>query len=85
MYLARLCPRLTRVNHEQVEVLAVRRVHTLAKRGLLRQNREAAGLSQSDVARFLGVAPSSVSRWEAAAMHIRGTHAVKLLELTDEP
>ena len=34
---------------------------------LLRTSRKAAGLSQEDAARVLGVQPSTVSRWERCA------------------
>jgi DNA-binding transcriptional regulator YiaG len=68
----------------QNEALALRRIHRLVKTDRLREAREAAGLSQSDVARAIGVAPSNVSRWEARKTRPRGSHAVTLLELIDE-
>lgn len=71
------------MNGAQNEALALRRVHRLVKTDRLREIREAAGLSQSDVARSLGVAPSSVSRWESDDTRPRGPHAVALLELID--
>jgi DNA-binding transcriptional regulator YiaG len=65
------------------EAMALRRVKRLVNNDRLRDLREAAGLSQSDVARFIGVAPSNVSRWEAGLARPRGRHAVALLELLD--
>lgn len=65
------------------EAIALRRVKRLVNNDRLRDLREAAGLSQSDVARFMGVAPSNVSRWEAGLARPRGRHAVALLELLD--
>jgi DNA-binding transcriptional regulator YiaG len=65
------------------EATALQRVHRLVKTDRLRQLREDAGLSQSDVARHLGVAASNVSRWEAGESRPRPAHAVALLELLD--
>lgn len=62
---------------------AKRRVAWLARKGLLAQRREEAGLSQSDVARFMGIAPSNVSRWESQRARPRGDRALELLELLD--
>jgi DNA-binding transcriptional regulator YiaG len=69
-----------RMTHAEV-IRAKRRVHRMARSGLLAERREDNGWSQSDVARALGVNPSQVSRWEAAKQGIRGEHAVALLDL----
>lgn len=68
----------------QVEVLAKRRVSRLAKLDRLRELREENGLSQSDVARYLGCTPSCVSRWESLQRTPKGSHAVGLLSLLGE-
>jgi transcriptional regulator with XRE-family HTH domain len=64
-------------------VIALKRIHRLARTGRLRELREAVGLTQSDVARALGVRPPSVSRWESAHARPRPEHAVALLELLE--
>jgi DNA-binding transcriptional regulator YiaG len=66
------------------DALALKRVHNLARRGKLAELREGTGLSQSDVARALGVHQSSVARWESAESRPRPDHAVALLELLDD-
>jgi transcriptional regulator with XRE-family HTH domain len=62
-------------------VPAKRRVIRLAKDGRLTELRQASGLSQSDVARGLGVSPSAVSRWEAGKSRPKAAHALALLTL----
>jgi DNA-binding transcriptional regulator YiaG len=68
---------------EVSEARALARVHRLVKADRLRTLREDAGLSQSDVARALGVNPSNVSRWESGESRPRGRHAVALLQVLD--
>jgi len=65
------------------EALALRRFHRLQRTGRLVELREADGLTQADVARWVGVDPSQVSRWESGSFRPRPRHAVKLLELLD--
>ena len=65
------------------EVLARGRVHRLVEADRLRELREQRGLGQSDVARYLDVAASNVSRWEAGHTRPTGAHAVALLKLLD--
>jgi DNA-binding transcriptional regulator YiaG len=65
------------------EAPALKRVRQLAKTDRLRELREEVGLSQSDVARHLGVDASRVSRWEAGLARPRPAHAVALLELLE--
>lgn len=65
------------------EVLARRRVLRLVGTDRLRELREEQGLSQTDVARVVGVAPSQVSRWESGVSRPRGPHAIVLLRLLD--
>jgi transcriptional regulator with XRE-family HTH domain len=66
------------------EARAQVRLRRLVKSDRLRELREAAGLSQSDVARHIGVSPAQVSRWEAGLTRPRGRHAIALLELLDD-
>lgn len=65
------------------EVLELRRFIRLVKTGRLAKLREETGLSQSDVARFLGVAPSNVSRWESGVVRPSADRAAQILELLD--
>jgi transcriptional regulator with XRE-family HTH domain len=65
------------------EATALVRLHRLVKTDRLRELREDAGLSQSDVARHVGVSPAQVSRWEAGLTRPRGRHALVLLDLLD--
>ena len=67
----------------RAEVLAVKRVYRLSQTGRLTELREEQGLSQSDLARFLGIQPSSVSRWESGKTRPRGPRAVAVLELLE--
>jgi DNA-binding transcriptional regulator YiaG len=64
--------------------LALKRVRSLARTDRLRELRDTAGLSQSDVARALDVAPSQVSRWERALTRPNGRHAMELLQLLED-
>jgi DNA-binding transcriptional regulator YiaG len=61
----------------------MRRFYRLAQTGRLTELREQQGLSQSDLARFLGIQPSSVSRWESGKARPRGPRAVAVLELLE--
>jgi DNA-binding transcriptional regulator YiaG len=65
------------------EILALKRVHRLARTGRLAELREALGLSQADIARAIGVRQSTVARWESGDIHPRGHHAVALLEVLE--
>jgi len=65
------------------QATSLTRVWRLRGSGRLPELREAVGLSQSDVARALGVNQSAVSRWESASARPKGRHAVALLELLD--
>jgi DNA-binding transcriptional regulator YiaG len=65
------------------EAQALKRVVRLARTGQLADRREELGLSQSDVARALGVDQSTVSRWEAGKARPRPRHAVALMELLE--
>jgi DNA-binding transcriptional regulator YiaG len=78
------CPTVESTLDARAETLALRRFHRLAQTGRLTELREQAGLSQSDLARFLGIQPSNVSRWEAGKARPRGHHAVAVLQLLDE-
>jgi excisionase family DNA binding protein len=63
----------------------VKKFHRLAKTDRLRELREALGLTQADVARHLGVAPSQVSRWEAGDRRPRPDRIRALLEVLEVP
>lgn len=65
------------------EVRAAKRIQRLVRTGRLAELREELGLSQSDVARALGVNQSSVSRWEAGRARPRAAHALALAELLE--
>jgi len=65
------------------QLIARKRVHRLILTDRLRELREEAGLSQSDIARAIGVAPSQVSRWESGVSQPRPAHALTLLELLE--
>jgi transcriptional regulator with XRE-family HTH domain len=67
----------------QVEVRALRRFARLVRKGQLAELREDAGLTQSDLARYLGISPSNVSRWESGLARPRPAHAAAVLELLD--
>ena len=64
--------------------LALKRFRSLVQTGRLGERREAVGLSQGDLARAIGVNPSTVSRWEIGARRPRPRHAVAVLELLDD-
>jgi DNA-binding transcriptional regulator YiaG len=66
------------------EARAMKRFHRLVQTGRMEEIREAAGLTQSDVARALGVEQSTVWRWEAGERRPRPRHALAVLELLDE-
>jgi transcriptional regulator with XRE-family HTH domain len=65
------------------QLMARKRVHRLALTDRLRELRLGSGLSQSDIARVIGVAASQVSRWENGVSAPRPAHAVALLELLE--
>jgi DNA-binding transcriptional regulator YiaG len=67
------------------EATALKWVRGLMRSGRLAEVREDAGLSQSVVARALGIHQSAVSRWESGQAHPRGRHAVALRELIESP
>ena len=61
------------------------RARLLARSGEARRLREEAGLSIRELAAFLGVDPSSVSRWETGeAVPSRRGVAIRLAEALDE-
>ena len=67
------------------EAIARKRVRRLARTGQLTELRESVGLSQTDIARALGVDQSAVSRWERGTRNPPGRRAVELLELLEDP
>jgi transcriptional regulator with XRE-family HTH domain len=62
------------------DLLASRR-RSLPSPSVRRELREAAGLSQADIAAALGVSPAAVSRWEAGKRAPRGPWADLYREL----
>lgn len=69
-------------NTDLAEVLStIRRHRRLPAPREGRGLREAAGLTQATLARLLGVAPATVSRWETRARHPRGQLLDRYLEV----
>jgi transcriptional regulator with XRE-family HTH domain len=62
------------------EVLTVARLRADVRAGRVRAIREAAGLSQDEVARALGVDQASIMRWEKGR-EPRHEHALKYADL----
>lgn len=65
------------------EVLRLSRVRSMMRSGEARRIREEANISQSEVARALGVSVPTVSRWENGGRHAREEHAIAYLNLLD--
>lgn len=65
------------------EVLRLSRVRSLMASGEARRIREAANLSQRDIAQALNVSVPTVSRWENGARYARGDHALAYLDLLE--
>jgi transcriptional regulator with XRE-family HTH domain len=65
------------------EIQAKKRVVHLIRMGRLPELLEERGLFQSEVAAFIGVHPSQVTRWVAGIQNPRPRHAARLLELLD--
>lgn len=68
----------------QEEIAARVRVGYLAETDLLRQLRERKRLRKAHVARWVGVNPSQVSRWETNMQLPKPAHCLALLELLDD-
>jgi transcriptional regulator with XRE-family HTH domain len=67
-------------------ITAAERLQTLRERtvsGQAREIREAARLTQSDIARSVGVHFSTLSRWESGARLPRGQPALRYAALLD--
>ena len=75
------CNRRDGVDMDRSQLSDIAWVRTLAKMGALPGLRQHAGLSLSDVARTLGVAPSTVMRWERAERMPRPDSALKHADL----
>ena len=67
----------------EITTLDVARARTWLREGRAQSIRERSGLSQSDLARTLGVATTTVSRWEAGTRLPRPLVAVRLIRLLD--
>jgi transcriptional regulator with XRE-family HTH domain len=64
----------------KVDVLLLAETREAVSTGAASKLREAARLSQADVARAIGVSPSTVSRWEAGERLPRGKAARRYAE-----
>lgn len=62
-------------------LVAIAKAREFLASGRARQERERWHLSQSEVARALGVEVSSVSRWESGEQHPRAEHALVYAEV----
>lgn len=60
------------------ELVLLSEVRQLAAAGAITEIREKAGLSQSEIARAIGVSQAALSRWESGARRPRGKPAVAL-------
>ena len=63
----------------EIELPKVALLRTLARTGEARRRREAAGVSASELAAALGVAPSQVSLWERGRIAPRPARALAWL------
>lgn len=63
------------------ELLALMTARRFFAKGTARSIRLSAGLSLSEVARTLGVDPSTVGRWEMARRSPRAPHAMNYIDL----
>jgi len=61
----------------------IARVRALVRSGAAEKIRVASGLSKSEVARAVGVYPSTVSRWESCSRVPRGERAVRYAQLLE--
>lgn len=68
---------------EQAPAQLVKKFHRLVQTDRLRELRESLGLTQSDIARHMEVAPSQVSRWESGLRRPRPNRIRALLELLE--
>jgi DNA-binding transcriptional regulator YiaG len=65
------------------ELIEVARARALARSGAARSIRKDAGVGLSEVARALGVEPSTVCRWETGERAPRGRSALAYVKLLD--
>ena len=65
------------------ELLDIARVRELARNGTARTIREAAGLSQGEVARAVGVSVPALHRWEKGDRTPRGDPAIRYAHVLD--
>jgi len=61
----------------------IARVRALVRSGAAEKIRVASGLTISEVARAVGVYPSTVFRWESGSRVPRGERAVRYLQLLE--
>lgn len=66
------------------ELFRLSKLREQVKNGEARRIREAAKVSQSEIARVLGVPPSTISVWEAGKRVPTGASALRYAELLDE-
>lgn len=62
------------------ELLRIARGRVLATSGAARRIREAAGVSQRELAEVVEVAPSTLARWERGETRPRGASSVRYAE-----
>lgn len=69
---------------DTTQLVQVSRARQLSRSGAARSIRIAAGLSMSEVARAVGVEPSTILRWEAGERTPRGEAAARYAALLEE-
>jgi DNA-binding transcriptional regulator YiaG len=69
---------------DRTEALLLVRARRAVEDGSARRIREAAGLSQSEVARICGVTPAAVARWEQNERRPRGAAAIVYARLLND-
>jgi transcriptional regulator with XRE-family HTH domain len=65
----------------EIDVIRLSRARALVASGAAAKIRRRAGLAQAEVARAVGVAPSTVLRWERGLRIPRGDAAARYAEL----
>jgi DNA-binding transcriptional regulator YiaG len=65
------------------QAVSLARVRRWASSGHAQAIRSAAGLSQGELARLIGVEPATVSRWEAGKRCPRGEAALRYAEILE--
>ena len=66
------------------KALRIAKARQLARSGAGRMLREAAGLNGHELARAIGVDPSTIFRWESGERRPRGKWAIRYVEFLDQ-